>query len=126
MGDLLFPPVKGKVSQKFNVEEKHFGIDIVLKENYPVKAVLDGRIIFSEWTAETGHVIIIKHPKELLSIYKHNSSLTKKQGDLVVAGEVIANAGDTGEFSTGPHLHFELWLSGYPINPIDFIDFSWE
>ena len=124
--DLLFPPVKGKISQVFSSDKKHFGVDIAVSENSPVKAVLDGRVIFAEWTSETGHVIIIKHPKELTSIYKHNSALLKTQGDIVSAGEVIANSGNTGEFSTGPHLHFELWFSGYPVDPIDFIDFSWD
>ena len=124
--DLLFPPVKGKISQNFSSDTKHFGVDIAVSEKSPVKAVLDGRVIFAEWTFETGHVIIIKHPKELTSIYKHNSALLKTQGDIVSAGEVIANSGNTGEFSTGPHLHFELWFSGYPVDPIDFIDFSWD
>ena len=124
--DLLFPPAKGKISQSFDPDSKHYGIDIALSENYPVKSILDGRVIFAEWTSETGNVLIIKHSRELTSIYKHNASLFKKQGDLVSTGEVIATAGNTGEFSTATHLHFELWLSGYPVNPIDFINFSWD
>ena len=124
--DLLFPPAKGKISQSFDPDSKHYGIDIALSENYPVKSILDGRVIFAEWTSETGNVLIIKHSRELTSIYKHNASLFKKQGDLVSTGEVIATAGNTGEFSTATHLHFELWLSGYAVNPIDFINFSWE
>ncbi|HET8855610.1 MAG TPA: M23 family metallopeptidase, partial [Salinimicrobium sp.] len=78
----------------------------------------------SEWTAETGNVIIVEHSYDLISIYKHNSSLTKEQGEKVKKGEVIATAGSTGEFSTGPHLHFELWSQGQPVNPTDFIDFQ--
>ena len=124
--DLLFPPAKGEITQKYDPDSKHYGIDIALSENYPVKSILDGRVIFAEWTAETGNVVIIKHSRELTSIYKHNAALYKKQGDLVSTGEVIASAGNTGEFSTGTHLHFELWLSGYPVNPIDFINFSWN
>ena len=124
--DLLFPPAKGKISQSFDPDSKHYGIDIALSENYPVKSILDGRVIFAEWTSETGNVLIIKHSRELTSIYKHNASLFKKQGDLVSTGEVIATAGNTGEFSTATHLHFELWLSGYAVNPIDFINFSWD
>ncbi len=124
--DILFPPAKGKISQSFDPDSKHYGIDIALSENYPVKSILDGRVIFAEWTSETGNVLIIKHSRELTSIYKHNASLLKKQGDLVSTGEVIATAGNTGEFSTATHLHFELWLSGYAVNPIDFINFSWE
>ena len=124
--DLLFPPAKGEITQSFNPDSKHYGIDIALSENYPIKSILDGRVIFAEWTSETGNVLIIKHSRELTSIYKHNASLFKKQGDLVSTGEVIASAGNTGEFSTGTHLHFELWLSGYPVNPIDFINFVWN
>ena len=124
--DLLFPPAKGEISQSFDPDSEHYGIDIALSENSPVKSILDGRVIFAEWTSETGNVLIIKHSRELTSIYKHNASLFKKQGDLVSTGEVIATAGNTGEFSTATHLHFELWLSGYPVNPIDFINFSWD
>ena len=121
---VLFPPAQGDLSQTYDPANKHFAVDIVLKENAPIKAVAEGTVIFSEWTAGTGHVIIIEHPYGLISAYKHNSSLSKKQGDFVVAGEVIATAGNTGELSTGWHLHFELWSDGYPMNPENFIDFS--
>ncbi len=124
--DLLFPPAKGEISQSFDPDSEHYGIDIALSENAPVKSILDGRVIFAEWTSETGNVLIIKHSRELTSIYKHNASLFKKQGDLVSTGEVIATAGNTGKFSTATHLHFELWISGYAVNPIDFINFSWK
>ena len=87
-------------------------------------SVANGIVIFSEWTAETGHVIIVKHDFGLLSVYKHNSSLEKSQGDLVKAGEVIAKAGNTGELSTGWHLHFELWINGFSADPTHFVDFS--
>ena len=121
---VLFPPVNGTISEKYNVEEKHYAIDIVVAKDTPVKATADGTIIFAEWTAETGYVVIIEHSNELISVYKHNASLTKQQGDLVKSGEVIALAGNTGEFTTGPHLHFELWSRGYPVNPANFIDFN--
>lgn len=121
---VLFPPVNGTISENYNVEEKHYAIDIVVAKDTPVKATADGTIIFGEWTAETGYVVIIEHSNELISVYKHNGSLTKQQGDLVKAGEVIAMAGNTGEFTTGPHLHFELWSRGYPVNPANFIDFK--
>jgi murein DD-endopeptidase MepM/ murein hydrolase activator NlpD len=121
---VLFPPVNGTISENYNVEEKHYAIDIVVAKDTPVKATADGTIIFGEWTAETGYVVIIEHSNELISVYKHNGSLTKRQGDLVKAGEVIAMAGNTGEFTTGPHLHFELWSRGYPVNPANFIDFK--
>ena len=121
---ILFTPAKGIVSEKFNIDEKHFAVDIALKENTPIKSVAEGTVIFSEWTAETGYVIILEHPYGLLSVYKHNASLSKQQGESVEAGEVIASAGNTGEFSTGFHLHFELWAEGYPLDPEKFIDFS--
>jgi murein DD-endopeptidase MepM/ murein hydrolase activator NlpD len=121
---VLFPPVKGTISEGFNIKDKHYAVDVVTSKNAPIKATADGTIIFSEWTAQTGYVIIIEHTNNLISVYKHNSALTKEQGALVKAGEVIAAAGNTGEFSTGPHLHFELWSDGYPIDPTNFIDFE--
>ncbi|MBT4825538.1 MAG: peptidoglycan DD-metalloendopeptidase family protein [Bacteroidetes bacterium] len=120
---LLYSPAAGPISQKYDADKKHFAVDIVLEENAPVMAVAHGTVIFAEWTAETGHVIIVKHDYGLLSVYKHNSYLEKSQGDLVKAGEVIAKAGNTGEFSTGWHLHFELWINGYSVDPTDFIEF---
>ncbi|MCF7559587.1 M23 family metallopeptidase [Sabulilitoribacter multivorans] len=121
---VLFPPVNGSISEPYNAKEKHYAVDIVVAKDTPVKATADGIVVFSEWTANTGYVIIIEHSYGLISIYKHNASLTKAQGDLVKAGEVIATAGNTGELTTGPHLHFELWNDGYPINPTNFIDFN--
>lgn len=120
----LFPPVKGPITEGYNIKEKHYAVDLAVAKNAPVKAVADGTVIFAEWTAGTGNVIIIEHGYGLLSIYKHNATLTKEQGELVKKGEVIATAGSTGEFSTGPHLHFELWSDGHPVNPTDFIDFQ--
>ncbi|MGB2153578.1 MAG: M23 family metallopeptidase [Flavobacteriaceae bacterium] len=121
---VLFPPAQGNLSQVYDPANKHYAVDIVLKENDPIKAVAEGTVIFSEWTSGTGHVIIIEHPFGLISAYKHNASLSKQQGDFVKPGEVIATAGNTGEFTTGWHLHFELWSDGYPMNPENFIDFS--
>lgn len=120
----LFPPVKGTISEKYNLKSRHYAVDVVVAKNAPVKAAADGRVIFSEWSAATGHVIIIEHNYGLLTVYKHNSSLTKEQGDFVRSGEVIALAGSSGELSTGPHLHFELWKDGNPVNPSDYIDFE--
>ena len=121
---VLFPPVNGSISEGYNAKEKHYAVDLVVAKDSPIKSTADGTVIFAEWTAETGYVIIIEHQEGLLSVYKHNASVTKSQGDLVKAGEVIATAGNTGEFTTGPHLHFELWSNGYPINPTNFIDFK--
>ena len=121
---LLLAPAQGPISQDFSIEEKHYAVDIVLKENTPIKAIADGTVIFAEWTAQTGHVILLEHSFGLLSVYKHNAALSKNQGESVLAGEVIAAAGNTGEFSTGFHLHFELWIDGYPMNPKNFFNFS--
>ena len=121
---VLFPPVNGAISESYDVKNKHYAVDIVVEENTPIKATADGTVIFAEWTAQTGYVILIEHSSGLISVYKHNASLTKSQGDLVKAGEVIATAGNTGELTTGPHLHFELWSDGYPVNPTNFIDFK--
>jgi len=123
---LLLAPAQGPISQEFNIEESHYAVDIVLKENTPIKAIADGTVIFAEWTAQTGHVIILEHAFGLLSVYKHNAALSKSQGESVLAGEVIAAAGNTGEFSTGFHLHFELWTDGYPMDPMNFFNFSSE
>jgi len=120
----LFPPVKGSISETYSIEDKHFAVDIVTTRNSPIKSVADGRVVFAEWTAETGYVIIIEHSYGLLSVYKHNASLTKSQGDMVRGGEVVATAGNTGELTTGPHLHFELWNEGNPVDPSEYIDFN--
>ncbi len=121
---LFFPPVLGDISQKFDPSKKHFAIDVVAKENQPVRAVADGVVIFSEWTSETGYVIILEHKQGYLSVYKHNESLNNAQGDIVQSGSIIGTVGNTGEYSTGYHLHFELWNEGYPLDPLDFINFS--
>lgn len=121
---VLFPPVNGEISESYNAEEKHYAVDIIVPKNTPIKATADGTVIFAEWTAETGYVILIEHSHGLISVYKHNASLTKSQGDLVKAGEVVAMSGSMGELTTGPHLHFELWSDGYPVNPTNFIDFK--
>ncbi|ALU75747.1 M23 family metallopeptidase [Tenacibaculum finnmarkense] len=121
---VFFSPLTGSVSQVFNRNDKHYAIDIVAKKGTPVKVVADGTVILAEWTAETGYVITIQHADEFISVYKHNGTLLKQQGDLVKSGEAIASVGATGELSTGPHLHFELWHSGFPVNPTDYIDFQ--
>jgi len=120
----LFAPIKGSISEPYDSKTKHYAVDIVTVKDSPVKAVADGTVIFAEWTAATGYVIILKHNNNLISVYKHNAMLTKEQGEIVKAGEVIATVGNTGELTTGPHLHFELWRDGYPINPTSFIDFD--
>tara|TARA_B100000809_G_scaffold33679_1_gene29526 strand:+ start:243 stop:1109 length:867 start_codon:yes stop_codon:yes gene_type:complete len=121
---VLFPPVNGTISEGYSIKDKHYAVDVVVAKDTPVKATADGTVIFAEWTANTGYVVIIGHSYELISVYKHNASITKEQGDLVKSGEVIAMAGNAGELTTGPHLHFELWNRGYPVNPTNFIDFN--
>ena len=119
----FFSPINGIITNSYNLNEEHFGIDIVSKENEFIKATLDGTIIFSGFTANDGYVIQIQHGNDLTSIYKHCSTLTKKPGDFVKAGEPIAIVGNTGENSNGPHLHFEIWYNGFSINPQNYVVF---
>jgi len=119
----FFNPLKGIITSEFDLAKQHYGIDIVSKQNEAVKAALDGTIIFAGWTVETGYVLSIQHKGKFISFYKHNSVLLKQQGNIVKAGEPIAIVGESGELSTGPHLHFELWYNGAPVNPRDYIAF---
>ena len=119
----FFTPLSGTVTSEFELDKEHFGIDIVAPENEAIKSCLDGTVIFAEWTVETGFVIQIQHANNLLSVYKHNAVLLKKSGDYVNAGEAIAIIGNSGELTTGPHLHFELWFNGNPIDPSVYMAF---
>lgn len=121
---LFFPPVKGYVTNQFNMQTNHLGVDIVAPEDETVKAALEGHVIMASWTLETGHVIGIQHTNNLVTFYKHNSALLKKVGTFVEGGEAIAIIGSSGELSTGPHLHFELWQNGVPVDPQNFIVFQ--
>lgn len=121
---VLFPPVKGMITEKFNPVNKHYAVDIALAKNTPIKSILSGTVIFADWTPNTGNVVIIRHNNGFISVYKHAASITVSQGDAVKTGEVIALAGSTGQESTGVHLHFELWKDGYPIDPSIFIEFE--
>jgi len=120
---VLFPPVNGTLSDRFNLENKHYGVDIAMPENSPVHSISEGIVVFSEWTTETGYVIIVEHLNGLTSIYKHNASIIKFQGETVETGEIIGFTGNTGELTTGPHLHFELWFQGEPVDPESYIEF---
>lgn len=114
----FFPPVKGIISGRYDISTKHFGTDIVTKPRAVVSAALDGTVIFTGWTMETGFVIEVQHPNNIVSVYKHNSSILKETGDLVRAGEAISVVGDSGElYTSGPHLHFEIWYKGSPLDP---------
>jgi len=120
---LFFSPLKGVVTNKFDRSKEHFGTDVVAKEDEPIKCVFDGIVVISHWTSETGYVIGIQHENGVFSLYKHNSILFKGVGEYVKSGEVIAIIGSSGEFSSGPHLHFELWYNGAPVNPENYIAF---
>ena len=119
----FFTPVKGIITRSFSPSEGHFGIDLVAAPNEVVNAALDGTVTMSTWTLETGYVIQVQHDHELISVYKHNATLFKTVGQKVVAGDAIAIVGNSGELTTGPHLHFELWHDRVPLNPADYIVF---
>ena len=119
----FFSPITGYISAAFDPQNEHFGIDVVSKKDEPVKCIADGTVIFATWTQEAGNVIAIQHQANLISVYKHNSTLAKKMGSFVSAGEIIAIIGNTGELTSGPHLHFELWYNGNAVNPEEFITF---
>ena len=120
---LFFKPVDGLVTQSFNADEEHYGVDVVSKENELIKSTLSGMVVFSSWTSETGNVIAIQHANNFISIYKHNSALLKQQGESVEVGESIAIIGNSGKWSSGPHLHFELWHNNQAVNPENYILF---
>ena len=120
---VFFTPLSGLISDKYNNKTKHFGIDLVAKEKTRISSVLDGTVIISHWAYETGYVIGIQHKNDYISFYKHNSVLLKSVGDYVNAGDHIAIIGNSGELSSGPHLHFELWHEGIPVNPENYISY---
>lgn len=119
----FIPPIKGVVINHYNPLQSHYGIDLVAAQNEVVLAVADGTVMISSWTLETGYTIGIQHKSSYISFYKHNSKLLKQQGERVNAGEPIAIIGNSGELTTGPHLHFELWHNGSPVDPAKFIHF---
>jgi murein DD-endopeptidase MepM/ murein hydrolase activator NlpD len=121
---MFVSPIKGEITQQFDPSNNHFALDLSADVGTPVKAVLDGKIIFSEWSVDTGYVLIVDHGDNIISVYKHNSKSLKEQNTFVKAGEVIAYSGNQGTLSTGPHLHFELWKNGTPINPEPLFNFN--
>ena len=120
----LFKPISGKVTQKYDPATRHYAVDIATKLNTPVRSTTEGVVVFSGWSDDVGYVIIIDHPYDLLSVYKHNSSISVSQGEVVEQGQVIAFSGNSGMNTTGPHLHFEIWSNGFSLNPEEFIDFD--
>ncbi len=119
----LTAPVRGPMGARYNPEIGHLGVDIIAAQNTPIKAMLEGTVIQSDWSIENGHTIALQHGNNLVSIYKHNSALLKKVGSRVKTGEAIAIIGNTGTLTNGPHLHFELWNKGKPVNPSDYLRF---
>lgn len=119
----FFTPLKGVIVNKFNSAQNHYGIDVVANKNEAIKAAYDGVIMMSSWTLETGYVIGIQHQNNYITMYKHCSALLKKMGEHVRSGDPIAIVGNSGEYSTGPHLHFELWSNGNPVDPLNYIKF---
>ena len=119
----LIAPLSGSISKPFSFAEKHYGTDLIAPKNTPVKAVADGFVISSDWTLETGNTIAVQHANNVVSFYKHNATLLKKVGDKVKSGEAIAIIGNTGEQTSGPHLHFELWKDGKSVNSQEYIRF---
>ena len=122
-GVFFYKPITGVVSAPFEAETRHYGIDLVTAPRESVMATLDGTVVYAGFDPKYGNVIQLQHRNGFISIYKHNEILLKEAGDHVVAGEAIALVGDTGELSTGPHLHFELWFRGMPVNPEEYIAF---
>jgi murein DD-endopeptidase MepM/ murein hydrolase activator NlpD len=123
-GVVFFTPLRGVVTSTFDRRQDHFGIDIVTKADEAVKACLDGTVILASWTSDAGYVMHVQHTLDLVSIYKHNAVLLKRQGDRVKAGEAIAIVGNSGELTSGPHLHFELWWRGDPVDPQAYMVFK--
>lgn len=119
----FYKPLSGIVSNEFKTANGHYGIDIVAPENDPIVATLPGTVVLATWSLNTGYVIQIQHSNNIISVYKHNGELLKKEGDRVKAGEPIALVGNTGDHTTGPHMHFEIWQNGNPVNPRNFISF---
>lgn len=119
----FFPPLRGAVTDAFDRSEDHFGVDLTTSKGEAIKAILEGTVTFASWTPEQGNVIQLQHPNGLLSVYKHNSVLLKETGQRVRTGDPIAIIGNTGELTTGPHLHFELWYKGDPIDPQEVLVF---
>ncbi|MAD59451.1 MAG: peptidase M23 [Flammeovirgaceae bacterium] len=118
---LMSPVSSGIISSAYDPTKSHFGVDFVCKEEEPIKSTYDGTVLFASWTKDSGFVISIIHPNNLISVYKHNSQVFVEAGQSVRTGDVISIIGNTGELTTGPHLHFELWLNGKSINPSEFI-----
>ena len=123
LNSFFIKPVDGLITEGFNKKIGHFGVDVVSKKGAFISSIDDGMVLFSSWTHEFGYVLVIKHQNSFISFYKHNSEVFKSKGDYVKSGETIAIIGNSGKYSTGPHLHFELWKGSSPVNPMNYILF---
>ena len=123
LNSFFIKPVDGLITEGFNKKIGHFGVDVVSKKGAFISSIDDGMVLFSSWTHEFGYVLVIKHQNNFISFYKHNSEVFKSKGDYVKSGETIAIIGNSGKYSTGPHLHFELWKGSSPVNPVNYILF---
>ncbi len=119
----FFSPINGLISDKYDLKTTHYGVDIVTKTNEPVKCIADGTVMLASWTQDSGYVIAVQHPGNLISVYKHNAELFKKVGNFVNAGDILSIVGNSGEMTDGKHLHFELWYNGNSLNPEEFVTF---
>lgn len=117
----FFVPLNGSILKAFNAQEGHFGVDIATGGDKIINATLDGTVVFANWSIENGYCIGIQHEDSYFSIYKHNATLLKKEGEYVRAGEAIAILGRSGDNETYEHLHFELWHNGIAVNPADYM-----
>ena len=122
-GLMFVRPTRGMLTSMFDANKKHFGVDVAASPNESVLATLDGTVVLATYTADTGYLIQVQHAQNLVSVYKHCGSLLKQVGDVVKAGEAIALVGNTGEKTTGPHLHFEIWNRGRALDPTNYIVF---
>ena len=123
LNSFFIKPVDGLITEGFNKKIGHFGVDVVSKKGAFISSIDDGMVLFSSWTHEFGYVLVVKHQNSFISFYKHNSEVFKSKGDYVKSGETIAIIGNSGKYSTGPHLHFELWKGSSPVNPVNYILF---
>ncbi|MBK8632064.1 MAG: M23 family metallopeptidase [Saprospiraceae bacterium] len=117
-------PLTGTMSAKFDPDIEHFGSDITAPKNTAIKSIMGGIVISADWNVDAGNTVIIQHPRNIVSVYKHNSALLVKTGDVVKSGQAVAIIGNTGKLTNGPHLHLELWYNGYPVNPENYISFN--
>lgn len=122
-GLYFLSPLKGTIINDYNPMNRHFAVDIAAPSGTLIQSIADGTVLFSDWTLPGGNTVIVLHPGKVISVYMHNTSLFRRQGETIKAGDPVAVIGNTGEKSSGPHLHFELWIDLQPVNPVNYISF---